>query len=107
MSSLHIRGGTVVNADRQFRADIITQDGKIVAVGEGLATPAGATGRVYGLVYSGLDIGMSVSPAIFGLMMDAQRPAWVFVGIAVFQGALIGSALNIGRITGRPVAVRA
>lgn len=71
------------------------------------ATPAGATGRVYGLVYSGLDIGMSVSPAIFGLMMDAQRPAWVFVGIAVFQGALIGSALNIGRVTGRPVAVRA
>ena len=43
MSSLHIRGGTVVNADRQFRADVITQDGKIVAVGEGLATPAGAT----------------------------------------------------------------
>jgi len=43
MSSLHIRGGTVVNADRQFRADVITQDGKIVAVGENLPTPAGAT----------------------------------------------------------------
>ncbi|MEI6620198.1 MAG: dihydropyrimidinase, partial [Betaproteobacteria bacterium] len=43
MSSLHIRGGTVVNADRQFRADVITQDGKIVAVGESLPTPAGAT----------------------------------------------------------------
>ena len=43
MSSLHIRGGTVVNADRQFRADVIAQDGKIVAVGEGLVTPAGAT----------------------------------------------------------------
>jgi len=43
MSSLHIRGGIVVNADRQFRADVITQDGKIVAVGESLVTPAGAT----------------------------------------------------------------
>jgi len=43
MSSLHIRGGTVVNADRQFRADVITLDGKIVAVGESLPTPAGAT----------------------------------------------------------------
>jgi dihydropyrimidinase len=43
MSSLHIRGGTVVNADRQFRADVITQDGKIIAVGDNLTTPAGAT----------------------------------------------------------------
>ena len=43
MSSLLIRGGTVVNADRQFRADVLTQDGKIVAVGENIAAPAGAT----------------------------------------------------------------
>jgi len=43
MSSLHIRGGTVVNADRQFRADVITQDGKIIAVGDNLTSPAGAT----------------------------------------------------------------
>lgn len=43
MTSLFIRGGTVVNADRAFRADVLTQDGSIVAVGERLATPAGAT----------------------------------------------------------------
>jgi dihydropyrimidinase len=43
MSSLLIRGGTVVNADRAFRADVLCQDGRIVAVGEGLSTPAGAT----------------------------------------------------------------
>ena len=43
MSSLFIRGGTVVNADRAFKADVITQDGKIVAVGENLTAPAGAT----------------------------------------------------------------
>ena len=71
------------------------------------ATPPGATGRVYGMVYSGLDIGMSVSPTLFGLMMDANHPAWVWVGIALFQGALIGSALNIGRMTGRRPAVAA
>ena len=35
MSTLFIRGGTVVNADREFKADVITQDGKIIAVGEG------------------------------------------------------------------------
>ena len=43
MSTLFIRGGTVVNADRAFKADVITQDGKITAVGENLTAPAGAT----------------------------------------------------------------
>ncbi len=40
--SLIIRGGTVVNADRQFRADVLCADGIIVAVGENLEVPAGA-----------------------------------------------------------------
>jgi dihydropyrimidinase len=38
-----IRGGTVVNADRAFRADVLCDGGKIVAVGENLEAPAGAT----------------------------------------------------------------
>ncbi|MBY0556881.1 MAG: dihydropyrimidinase [Burkholderiaceae bacterium] len=38
-----IRGGTVVNADRVFRADVLCEGDKIVAVGENLALPAGAT----------------------------------------------------------------
>ena len=40
--SLIIRGGTVVNADRQFRADVLCADGVIQAVGENLEVPAGA-----------------------------------------------------------------
>lgn len=36
-----IRGGTVVNADRQFRADVLCVDGHIAAIGENLPTPAG------------------------------------------------------------------
>jgi dihydropyrimidinase len=43
MTTLLIRGGTVVNADRAFKADVLTQDGKIIAVGEALQAPAGAT----------------------------------------------------------------
>ncbi len=41
MKPLLIRGGTVVNADREFRADVLCEDGLITAVGTNLATPAG------------------------------------------------------------------
>lgn len=40
--SLHIKGGTVVTADRSWRADVITQAGSVVAVAPDLETPAGA-----------------------------------------------------------------
>jgi dihydropyrimidinase len=43
MTTLLIRGGTVVNADRAFKADVLCQDGRIVQIGEGLQAPAGAT----------------------------------------------------------------
>jgi dihydropyrimidinase len=38
-----IRGGTVVNADRSFRADVLCEDGRIAAIGETLDKPKGAT----------------------------------------------------------------
>jgi dihydropyrimidinase len=38
-----IRGGTVVNADRAFRADVLCFGDKIVAVGENLDAPANAS----------------------------------------------------------------
>jgi dihydropyrimidinase len=40
--SVWIRGGTVVNADRAFRADVLCDDRKVVAVGTDLQVPAGA-----------------------------------------------------------------
>ena len=41
--TLLIRGGTVVNADRSTRADVLCEDGIITAVAEGLDAPKGAT----------------------------------------------------------------
>ncbi|MBT8101976.1 MAG: dihydropyrimidinase [Gammaproteobacteria bacterium] len=38
-----IKGGTVVNAERSVRADVLCQDGTIAAVGENLDAPKGAT----------------------------------------------------------------
>ncbi len=42
MTNLLLRGGTVVNADRAFKADVLCQAGRIVAVGDALQAPAGA-----------------------------------------------------------------
>ena len=41
MKPLLIRGGTVVNADREFRADVLCEGGRITAVGTDLDAPAG------------------------------------------------------------------
>ena len=44
-TSLLIRGGTVVNADREFKADVLCVDGKVAALGDAAATqaPSGTT----------------------------------------------------------------
>jgi FSR family fosmidomycin resistance protein-like MFS transporter len=59
------------------------------------ASPPNATGRVYGVVYSGLDIGQALAPLLFGSLMDLHEPAMVWLGIAVVQGVLIVNAFNV------------
>ncbi len=56
-----------------------------------------AYGRVYGFVYSGLDLGLAMAPVIFGGMMDGQRFGEVLMGIAVLQTLAIFSALRVGK----------
>ncbi|MDE2441826.1 MAG: MFS transporter [Betaproteobacteria bacterium] len=56
-----------------------------------------AYGRVYGFVYSGLDLGLAVAPLIFGGLMDSQRFGEVLVGIAILQTLAIFSALRVGK----------
>ena len=68
------------------------------------AAPPNATGRVYGIVYSGLDVGMAIAPAVFGWMMDHGLPVWVWVGIALFQALLIANALRVGKSASRQLA---
>ena len=36
-----IRGGTVVDAEHSYRADVLCVDGRISAIGENLEAPAG------------------------------------------------------------------
>jgi MFS transporter, FSR family, fosmidomycin resistance protein len=61
------------------------------------ATPAGATGRVYGTVYSGLDAGLAVSAPIFGWMMDHEMPRGVFFGAATAMIVAMLIGLAVGR----------
>ncbi|MGY6634372.1 MAG: MFS transporter [Alkalilacustris sp.] len=43
------------------------------------AAPAGASGRVFGIVTSGLNVGGIVAPPLFGALIDAGHPAAIFL----------------------------
>lgn len=62
------------------------------------STPANASGRVYGVVYAGLDIGQAVAPLIFGRLMDHGQYMSVIIGLALVQAVLIASAFNVRRV---------
>ncbi len=66
------------------------------------ATPKGATGRVYGMVYSGLDVGFAISPLIFGVFMDRGWYAATLAGAALVLLLSVGAALGVGRRTAAP-----
>ncbi len=60
------------------------------------AAPPGATGRVYGTVYSGLDLGFCLAAPVFGYMLDHQMNAGVFFGAAVGMVLSVVSAGFVG-----------
>ncbi len=62
------------------------------------AAPPNSTGRVYGVVYSGLDIGQAVSPLVFGSLMDHGQYRSVFIGLALAQAVLITTAFNVRKV---------
>lgn len=61
------------------------------------AAPPGATGRIYGIIYAGLDVGVAVAPALFGVIMDARWPAGVWVGVALAYVLMIVCANLLAR----------
>jgi MFS family permease len=62
------------------------------------STPDNASGRVYGVVYAGLDIGQAISPLIFGALMDKRMFSSVLLGLALVQAVLIVSAFNVRKV---------
>ena len=63
------------------------------------ATPKGATGRVYGIVYSGLDVGFAIAPLVFGVFMDHGWYGATLLGAATVLLLSVLVALGVGRRT--------
>ena len=59
------------------------------------STPENASGRVFGVVYAGLDIGQAFAPLVFGRLMDLQHYRSIWIGLAAVQLVLIVSAFNV------------
>jgi len=60
-------------------------------------TPKKSVGSVYGLVYSGLDVGSALGPLMFGLLLDAgwRSGPWLGAAVAFVVAALLAN--QIGR----------
>ena len=65
------------------------------------ATPPGASGRVYGFVYSGLDLGATLAPVSIGVLLDHDAPRAVFVAIGV---ALLMAMSTVIQVRRKPLA---
>ncbi len=59
------------------------------------ASPEGARGKVFGLVYSGLDAGSSIAPTLFGFLIDRQQPHLMFALVAVLLFLSIATVLSV------------
>src|SRR3989344_3518557 len=72
------------------------------------AAPPGATGRVYGTVYSGLDLGFCLAAPAFGAMLDHGMTSGIFYGsaftlaLSVVSAALVG--VGVAARAARPLA---
>ncbi len=65
------------------------------------AAPPGATGRVYGTVYSGLDIGFALAAPVAGALLDAALPRGVLLAAAGGLGLALVAAQAVAWATRR------
>jgi MFS family permease len=71
------------------------------------ATPRGSTGKVFGFVYSGLDLGSFVAPPLYGWFLDHDAPQGMFVVIAAIMVVMILTVIQVQRrMEQNPAAAR-
>jgi MFS family permease len=66
------------------------------------ATPPGAAGRVYGFVYSGLDVGSFAMPVFYGMLVDRGLPQGVFYVIFACMVLATATVLQLRRTARAP-----
>jgi len=75
--------------------DMLVRKSTVASLGKGVF------GRIYGLVYSGADVGLATAPLIFGRLMDLGKQRFVFVGVSVALAISIVAAQAIARVAQR------
>jgi MFS family permease len=61
------------------------------------ATPTRSSGKVYGFVYSGLDIGALFTPVVFGWLLDHGEPRMVFGAAGVLMLLTVATVVPVRR----------
>lgn len=71
------------------------------------ATPRGSSGKVFGFVYSGLDLGSLIAPPVYGWFLDRNAPRGMFMLVAAVMVVMILTVLRVRhRVVHEPAAVR-
>lgn len=70
------------------------------------AAPAGASGKVFGFVYSGLDLGATLTPVLIGTLLDAGQPSALFVLVPAVMLLSILTATTIPTRRTEPAPTR-
>ena len=61
------------------------------------ATPPGASGKVFGFVYSGLALGSCLTPLAFGWLLDHGDPRLLLVAVGVLMLGTIATVVQVRR----------
>ena len=91
--------GRVQRLEKVISVCLLASAALLVVVGAGaswLPGSPGATGRVYGTVYSGLDLGFCLSAPVFGAMLDHGMTSGIFFGSAATLALSVVSAALVG-----------
>ena len=64
-------------------------------------TPRGSSGKVFGFVSSGLDVGGAVAPLLFGWIIDQGAPEGIFLLTALFMLTALAAAVGAARLAHR------
>ncbi len=68
------------------------------------ATPPGSSGKVFGFVYSGLDLGACLTPLAFGWLLDHGDPRMLFVAVGILMLCTIATVVQVRRVTHAPAS---